>query len=239
MGHRGFVGVEGGVQHRNLRRVDAQLAAKAHAPRALGVTDHALGIARVHRHAVNGCGQPCAARGEHQGHAHGQQFFLGITAGHAGIDLEVQVPEGQARHLRRGGQGIGCCQTGHAFHQRHHGRLRPGGPGHGLQRGCLLGLGHHGASQALRRELCQGLQVSGKPGRALAVDAHQQARTRRTFQRGHDFGQGVAGALLVGGSHGVLPVGDHHVRSTGQSLGQPLGLGGGNEQEGAGVAHRV
>src|SRR5256885_11405214 len=52
---------------------------------------------------------------------------------------------------------------------------------------------------------------SRMPGRAFGVDAHQQAGTGRAFQRTHGLGQRLAGAVLVGRGHGVLPVGDDHV----------------------------
>ena len=74
------------------------------------------------------------------------------------------------------GQGVGRRKAGHAFDQRQQRGAAARGMGHGLQRGHALGLGDDGAGQAPGHELRQRGQVIGEPGRALGVDAHQQAR---------------------------------------------------------------
>jgi hypothetical protein len=218
--------------------VDAQLGAKAHALGTPGVGGGGGCITRVHGHPVDGLRQGAPARGQHQGHAHRQQLGFVRRTLHARIHLKIQMAEGQPGHLRRAGQGIRGIQPGHRLDQRHQrtGAARRGG--HALQRIGRLGLGHHGTGHALPDQLRQRTQIRCVPGRACGIDAHQQAGTLRRSKVGARGQQGGAGAVLVGRGHRVLPVGNHHVGTAGQGLGQALGAVGRDEQERAGVLHQ-
>lgn len=102
----GGVRCKGGMHRCHLCRVDAQLAAKTHAPAARGVVDQTLKVLRGRGHAIDRRGQSGAARGAYQCQAHGQQFGLVRCAVHAQIDLEVKVSESQTHYLGRLCQGI-------------------------------------------------------------------------------------------------------------------------------------
>lgn len=86
------------VHRRDLRRVNAELAAKAERARVGGIGPQRLRVGEAGAHPVHRRQEPRMARLQHDLRAHGEQ--RAALVGNAGLGAEVHAAEGETRHAR-------------------------------------------------------------------------------------------------------------------------------------------